>query len=160
MKKFVILLLTLLLLLPSCSSNSHTDGDYLLYFPNSSYLETAAIGTQSIDLPDEVPAEEALIAALLSGPTGETLVSPFPQNVTLRSWYVRENVLHINLSEQYGGLSGIALTLADCSIALTLCQLEHISGVSITVENDPIPFRYRQILTPQDILLPTVNPGS
>ena len=157
MKKFMILLMMLLLLLPACSSGNRTEGDYLLYFPKRSYLETSALGTQVIDLPDEMPAEEAIIAALLSGPTDETLVSPFPENVTLRSWYVREGVLHINLSEQYGGLSGIALTLADCSIALTLCQLEHINGVSITVENDPIPFRYRQILTPQDILLPTAS---
>jgi len=148
------------LLLPACSSVSHTEGSYLLYFPNASYLETTALGTQPVDLSEELPAEEALICALLAGPSDTNLVSPFPKNVTLRSWYVRDEVLHINLSEQYGGLSGITLTLADCSITLTLCQLEHIKGVSITVENDPIPFRYRQILTPQDILLPTAAPGS
>ena len=156
MKNYLLALVAALLLsLAACSSSAPPVGEYLLYFPKTSYLEPAALGTQSVDLPEGLPAEEALINALLAGPTSEGLTSPFPRNVTLRSWYLRDRVLHINLSEQYGGLSGISLTLADCSIALTLCQLEHIDGVSITVENDPIPFRYRQVLTPQDILLAT-----
>ena len=157
MKKQVISLLFLLLLLASCTSERKaSSSEYVLYFPNTSYLETTALGTQPVALPENIPPEEALIHALLAGPTAEFLTSPFPRQVTLRSWSIREGVLHINLSEQYGGLSGIDLTLADCSITLTLCQLEHINGVSITVENDPIPFRYRQILSPQDILLPTI----
>ena len=154
MKKCLLFVIGALLVLTACSSSSRS-GDYLLYFPNTSYLETTALGSEKTDLPEDVPVEEALIKALLAGPSTEGLTSPFPRNVTLRSWHLRDNVLHINLSEQYSGLSGISLTLADCSIALTLCQLEHVEGVSITVENDPIPFRYRQILTPQDILLPT-----
>ena len=155
MKKYILPLLALLLLLPGCSSAGKKEHDHLLYFPYASYLETFALGTQPATPKEGLPIEEALIAALLAGPSDENLVSPFPKNVTLRSWYVRDGILHLNLSEQYGGLSGIALTLADCSITLTLCQLEQITGVSITVEKDPIPFRYRQILTPQDILFTT-----
>ena len=154
MKNLTVLLAALFVLLFSACSPSAKAGDHLLYFPNDSYLNVTALGTQEVDLPEDVPAEEALINALLAGPSVQGLTSPFPAGVTLRSWYMRDDVLHLNLSEQYGGLSGINLTLADCSITLTLCQLEHINGVSITVENDPIPFRYRQILTPQDILLP------
>ena len=43
--------------------------------------------------------------------------------------------------------------LADYTIVLTLCQLSGIEGVTISVANDPMPFRYRQTMTPDDILL-------
>lgn len=154
MKKNVFVLALLLLVLCAACGKEDT-GAYQLYFPRSSYLEGAALGTESVELSGEEEAVESLMSALLAGPTSETLVTPFPRGVTLRSWYLRESVLYLNLSEQYGGLSGIALTLADCSIALTLCQLEEVEGVSITVENDPLPFRYRQIMTLQDLLLPS-----
>lgn len=155
MKNRLLLLTALLALLLSACTSSDGPGDYLLYFPNTSYLEGSALGTQPMTLPENAVPEEALIAALLGGPTDSGLKSPFPAGVTLHSWYLKEGVLHINLSEQYGGLSGVRLTLADASIALTLCQLDHVEGVSITVTNDPLPYRYRQILTPQDILIPS-----
>lgn len=157
MKKRFWTLLLALLLLTSCTGPEQ-EGDWKLYFPTVSYTNGPALVSQSLDL-EQTPGPEELIRLLLTGPEGDELYSPFPRGVSLRSWYLEEGVLHINLSEQYGGLSGMALTLADYSIALTLCQLPGVEGVSITVENDPMPFRYRQTLSPEDILLSDLPSG-
>ena len=70
---------------------------------------------------DPIPA---LVDALLSPPETQGLASPFPEGVRLLSWEVEEGRLHLDLSEQYGGLSGVDLTVADACLTLTLCQVE------------------------------------
>ena len=78
------------------------------------------------------------MAALLSGPQSAELRSPFPSGVRLRSWRLEEGVLRLDLSEAYGGLSGVDLTIADYCIVLTLCQVEGVEAVDITVEGEPV----------------------
>lgn len=45
------------------------------------------------------------------------------------------------------------LTLADCCIALTFCQLEGVEAVYVTVEGHEIPYRQSQLLRGEDVLL-------
>lgn len=156
-KRLFALLCALVLLLAACAA-PESEGGWVLYFPVTSCLDGPALAPQPLDS-EETPGTEELIRRLLAGPDDDALYSPFPRGVSLRSWYQENGILHINLSEQYGGLSGMALTLADYSIALTLCQLPGIDGVSITVENDPIPFRYRQVLSPDDVLFSDLPSG-
>ena len=59
---------------------------------------------------DPIPA---LVDALLSPPETQGLTSPFPEGVRLLSWEVEEGRLHLDLSEQYGGLSGVEPLGAD-----------------------------------------------
>ena len=44
----------------------------------------------------------------------------------------RPGVFLVNLSEQYGALADISLSLADYSIVLTLSQVEGVEAVEIT----------------------------
>lgn len=91
---------------------------------------------------------------LLSGPVSDDLASPFPEGVYLLSQpTVEEGVCRVNLSEKYGGLSGVELTLADYCIVLTLCQVPGVEAVSIDVEGSPIPYRDRQLLRSNDVVL-------
>ena len=98
------------------------------------------------------------MALLLSGPESDRLVSPFPPGAALRRWSLDDGVADVDLSEAYEGLSGAELTLADGCIVLTLCQLEEIEAVYLTVEGHPRPFR-DQVLTPEDFLLNNVMTG-
>ena len=95
----------------------------------------------------------ALLLALLSQPEQAGLSSPFPAGVRLLDWTLEEGRLHLDLSEQYNGLSGVNLTLADCCIALTFCQLEGVEAVYVTVEGHEIPYRQSQLLRGEDVLL-------
>lgn len=101
------------------------------------------------------PAAVELLQALLDGPESESLLTPFPNGVSIRSIGVDEQTKTavVNLSEQYGGLAGFDLTLADYCIALTLCQLPNIETVKVLVEGKSIPYRDRQELRAGDVLL-------
>ena len=94
-----------------------------------------------------------LMQALLSQPDTPGLASPFPEGVRLLSWTLEEGALHLDLSEQFGGLSGVNLTVADACLALTFCQVEGVESVYVTVEGGEIPYRPIQHLTEQDIAL-------
>ena len=99
-------------------------------------------------LPEDTGGVEGLIRLLLNGPESLTLRSPFPQGTALRAWRLEEGLVTIDLSEAYGGLSGVGLTLADACIVLTLCQLEEVDRVYLTVEGRPRPFR-DQVMEPE-----------
>ena len=50
-------------------------------------------------------------------------------------------MLLVDLSEQYGALADVSLTLADYSIVLTLSQLEGVEGVEITAGGHRVSYR-------------------
>ena len=102
---------------------------------------------------DGTPGVEELMAALLRGPATEGLRSPIPAGVTLRSWALEEGVLTLDLSENYGDLAGVELTLADYCITLTLCQLEEAEAVEITAAGYALSYRSHQTLTPDEAVL-------
>ena len=130
---------------------SSQEEEYLqLYFISTQDHGPALIGQRfHADTP---PTPKQLIQALLAGPDQEELRSPFPAGLTLRSCTQEGSHLIIDFSEQYGGLTDIALTLADYCVVLTVCQLEGIDTVEIMVSGHPLPYRSHQILTQQEAL--------
>ena len=153
MKKLLLLLLGGLLAgLCACASPASAE-EWYVYFPVNSYLDGFALSGQPLAVKKDTPTVEELVEALLEGPSDPNLYSPIPSGVKLRSWSLKDGLLYLNLSEQYSGLSGIQLTLADYSFVLTLCQLDGVSGVTVAVANDPMSFRHHQVLAPEDILL-------
>lgn len=153
MKKLLFLLAVIFLLCSSACSSPEPTQEWFAYFPVKSYLDGPALSGQPLVITDADPTVEELIDLLLEGPTDPNLYSPIPPNVSLRSWSLKDGLLYLNLSEQYGGLSGIQLTLADYSFVYTLCQLEDVEGVTIAVANDPMSFRHHQVLTVDDVIL-------
>ena len=112
----------------------------------------SAVACEARLLPEQEDQVPALMQALLTPPETQTLASPFPDGVRLLSWAVEDGCLHLDLSEHYGGLSGMELSLADACIVLTCCQLPQVSAVALTVEGRPRPFR-EAVLSPEDLLL-------
>lgn len=108
---------------------------------------SAALGSEVRALSDG----EDVLALLLNGPESPELTSPFPAGTT-GSWYAEEGTAYVDLSEAYGGLSGAELTLADACIVLTLCRVEGVERVYITVAGEKRPFR-DQVFTAADFLL-------
>ena len=139
-KKSVLALLTaLVMLLSACGGGEKRErGEYALYFLSGSLVSGETGHGPALDWEsyqgDKTPQPEELLTALLEGPTREELASPFPKGVTLRScaWDdQRPGVLIVSLSEQYGALTDISLTLADYCIVLTLSQLPEVESVEI-----------------------------
>ena len=151
------LTLALLLALPGCGAGE-SRSDALLYFCTTPEIHHGpAIESQPYAGPAG-PGVEELVDALLAGPTREDLVSPFPQGLSLQSWALEDGLLTLNFSEQYGGLTDIALTLADYCLVLTLSQVEGVDTVQIQSAGHTYHSRSHQTLKAEEALLDQTLP--
>lgn len=159
--RWLSLLLALLLSLSACGGREppQEEGGYRLWFAaddkQSDYGHGPALDSEAYPGEDE-PGPEELLSALLAGPTREGLRSPFPRGLTLRQWSwdeERPGVLLVGLSEQYGALADISLTLADYCIVLTLAQVEGVETVEISTQGYQASYRSHQLLDPREALL-------
>lgn len=138
---------------PQPASGTSPEGQYSVYFVSGQgSADSGALACEFRTLPPGRGAVDGLLRLLLAGPESPGLESPFPQGTTLRSWRVEGDQAVVDLSEAYGGLSGVDLTLADSCIVLTLCQLPGVHAVYLTVEGRPRPFRDK-VLHASDLLL-------
>lgn len=159
-KRFAALLLALSLLCAACAHRPGRDeeppeGQYAVYFTTASGRGDDAALEREFREPSPGGTVEGLMTLLLAGPESDGLASPFPRGTALRGWSISDGVASVDLSEAYEGLSGAELTLADGCIVLTLCQLEGVDAVYLTVEGHPRPFR-DQVLEPADFLLSNI----
>ena len=153
MKKPLVLLL-LVLLLSACGGREGPEPEGpVLWFCTGGEDHGPALSAQLYE--GEIQPE-ALLSALLAGPTQEGLSSPFPRGVALRrcAWdEERPGVLLVDLSEQYGALADVSLSLADYSIVLTLSQAEGVENVEITAGGRRVSYRSHQTLSAQEAVL-------
>ncbi|HIT31767.1 MAG TPA: GerMN domain-containing protein [Candidatus Enterenecus stercoripullorum] len=116
---------------------------------------TAALATQPYQGEGTIPA---LMQALLGGPeAGGGLASAIPAGTRLLDWSLEDGVAHVDLSQPYGDLVGVDLTLADYCITLTLTQLEEVEGVAITVNGSQPGGREGRVLYAGDVVLSGVE---
>ena len=161
MKRRLCLLLALLLLLPGCRREEPARTAYDLYFQEADLTYSAGespFRTETVYLYDaETDAAprlaEALVRELLKGPADETLKSTLPAGTTLLSLEIEGDRARVDLSPSYESLSGVALTLADSAIAMTLSQVPEVSSVQITVRGRELAYREQPVLNLRDILL-------
>lgn len=158
MKRLLALTLSLLVF-SACApavEEPVSDGEYGLWFAveDSDHKNSSAVAREAREWADE-PTAMVLMQELLKGPISDDgLCSPFPQGVAVRRITFDEETatIQVDLSEQYGGLAGFDLTVADYCIALTLCQLPGVNTVKVLVEGESIPYRDRQELRAGDVL--------
>ena len=161
-KRWVLLGLVLAVLLSipiGCQrAGKLEETEFVLYFLNpGDALQSGALQPEPYLFAGEgEPKPEELVRALLKGPRSEELKSPFPSGVSFQwcKWdETREGHIQVGLSEQYGGLTDIALTLADYSIVLTLGQLEGVESVEIIASGHKANYRSHQVLTVEEAVL-------
>ena len=133
---------------------------YALYFLVEDYEDAAGSGAlraERVKLQGEGTEQiaEGLMKKLLEGPTEEGLKSTIPSGTSLLNLELQGRRAVVDLAGGYGSLSGIALTLADYAITLTLTQLSDIQAVEITVRGKGLAYRDQQIFTGRDVLLHT-----
>ena len=168
MKRLTALLLCLFLLLPAgCAyaavEEQRQENVYDLYFRETD-LSTApggdALRAEQVYLKDagtwgSQRLAEELVTRLLEGPQDMTLQSTIPAGTSLLSLEVEGSRAVVDLSLSYRTLSGVALTMADYAITLTLTQLRAIDSVSITVRGQELAYRDVQSFSARDLLLST-----
>ena len=150
----ILLILALAVLCASCEGAETKSGQSpVLYFLAGSRTgHGPALDTEPYGGGDS-PDPGDLMLALLNGPYKEGLTSPFPKGVSLQSWdwdSKREGNLRVRLSEQYGGLADISLTLADYCIVLTLSQVEGVESVEINSAGYASNYRSHPLLKAEE----------
>ncbi len=159
--KWLSVLLALLLPLSSCGvrETPQEETGLRLWFASDEkqvdYGHGPALDSE-IYAGEDDPDPGELLSALLAGPTQEGLRSPFPRGVTLRQWSwdeERPGVLLVSLSEQYGALADVSLTLADYCIVLTLSQAEGVEAVEISTQGYHASYRGHQQLSAEEAVL-------
>ena len=159
--KFRVLLLLPLLLLSGCRREEPARTAYQLYFQEADLTYSAGeapFRTETVYLYDEETGSSsrlagALMNELLKGPADETLKSTLPAGTSLLSLDIVGDRARVDLSASYESLSGVALTLADSAIAMTLSQVPEISSVQITARGRELAYRERQVLNIREVLL-------
>lgn len=149
------------LTLAACGQEEDAEIPYLLYFQEGDLGFAAgggALQTETLYLPQEETQDPQLLAEflmerLLEGPFDETLKSTLPAGTSLVSLDLTGGLALVDLSGHYSNLSGVALTLADSAVTMTLTQIPEILSVRITVGGRELAYRDKQVFTARDILL-------
>ena len=158
----ILALLLALLTLAACAPEPEqpSPDDYTLYYAANLGESTGgdAIRGTTLNVPDSAAMDtealaETLVYALLREPEDEALRSPFPSGTALLKLSVARGRALVDLSAQYGRLSGIDLSIADACLTLTLTQLGGVYAVRITADGRELPYRETQLLTAADALL-------
>ncbi len=161
MRKLLALLLCAAAMLSGCarSGENQQGTPYSLYFLEAD-LEAVpggdALRAETVYLEEDLGTTalaRALVEHLLEGPADDTLENPIPAGTSLLSLELNGAYAKVDLSANYRALSGVALTLADYAITLTLTQLPQIAIVSITVRGQELAYRDSQTFTARDVLL-------
>ena len=161
MRRMLLALCAVLLLAVSCPLASPQGGEaYELYF-QAADLRTAsggdALRAETVYLEGTedhgtLALMEELLTLLLEGPESAHLTSPIPAGTSLLSLELEGSWAKVDLSTPYRSLSGVALTLADYAITLTLTQLPEVSAVSVTVRGQPLGYRDVYLFKARDVL--------
>ena len=112
---------------------------YKIYYVNNSEdkLVTGDYFAKESDV-DKLVYE--LIGRLTNVPEGINIKKPIPDEVKVKEIKRKGDVLTINFSETYKQLSGISEILRRACVVKTLCQIEGISKVEYTIENQPLMY--------------------
>ena len=165
-RQMLLALVLSLCLLSGCAavgSAGEKDGLRLYY---AAALETHR-GGDAIDsvtvtwdrLPEEDKAAqaEAVLSLLLGACQEKGFRSPIPAGTTLRSVTIKGGTAWVDFSGNYGQLSGMALTIADYCVTLSLTQLEGIYAVRITVNEQELAYRDSNMFLAGDVLLTSMD---
>ena len=146
-------LLSLLMLLCGCGKSGGEQTAVQLYYIVLDE-EQAGAAVAAEDAYIAQMTVEDLLAALLAGPVdGSTYRQTFPSGTTLQSWRLEEGRLTLDLSENFGRLSGVDLIRAEYCIVLTMSQLDGIDDVVITVNGQKLPGATEQAMKVTDVVL-------
>lgn len=155
MKRLLCVLMTVVLLLSAMTACSFGGGyeqePLRLWYASGTGEKTLSLETEVYTGERNIPS---LLSALLAGPSiDRELHALLPEGTRLLTWRMDGDLVWVDLSGEYGRLTGLDLTLADYSIVLTLTQLEQVRRVRITVEGKDHRYRSKQLLTREDVVL-------
>lgn len=120
-------------------------------------IDSVTVGWEHISEDGDTATQAAEALALLAEYQKDGFLSPLPAGTTLRSVTMKGSTAWVDLSGSYSQLSGMALTIVDYCVALTLTQLEGIYAVHITVNGQELAYRDNNVFLAGDVLLTSMD---
>ena len=154
-----------LCLLTGCGAAQSGEGDGLrLYYPvpleehpGGDAISSVTVDWDTLPQEDRAAQAEAVLALLMGGCQEERFQSPVPSGTSLHSVEVKGGTAWVDFSGSYSQLSGMALTIADYCVALSLTQLEGVYAVRITVNGQELAYRDSNLFLASDVLLTSMD---
>ena len=158
-------LMLALCLLAGCGAAQSGEGDGLqLYYPvpleehpGGDAISSVTVDWDTLPQEDRAAQAEAVLALLMGGCQEERFQSPVPSGTSLHSVEVKGGTAWVDFSGSYSQLSGMALTIADYCVALSLTQLEGVYAVHITVNGQELAYRDSNMFLASDVLLTSMD---
>ena len=154
-----------LCLLVGCGAAQSSEGDGLRLYhpvpleehPGGDAISGVTIDWDTLPQEDRAAQAEAVVRLLLGGCQEEGFQSPIPEGTSLRSVEVKGGTAWVDFTGSYSQLSGMALTIADYCVALSLTQLEGVYAVRITVNGQELAYRDSNLFLASDVLLTSMD---
>ena len=132
----------------AASLDTHRGGDA---------IDSVTIDWDELPQGDQVSRAESVLALLMGMCQEKGFQTPIPAGTTLRSVTILGGTACVDFSGSYGQLSGMALTIADYCVALSLTQLDGIYAVRITVNEQELAYRDNDLFLAGDVLLTSMD---
>lgn len=143
MTKKIVLVLTLLsiclgiFVLSGCDSDGKTQS-VTLYFLKKNTLTLTSEDREITKGENLTDNASIIIAELFKGPNEEGSSSPFPKGVSLNSIKIKDNIAHVDFNKNYKFEKDTDLLLANLCLMSTLCELDGIESIDISVDGSPL----------------------
>lgn len=140
-RRMASILVLLLILLIGCNRREFEGEVIEVYYLRDIYAPISDGAVAAVKYPVNQYSDkvETAVKMLLSKPEDDGLQSPFPEDVELIGIDYTDEVVTVHLSEEYGEMFGANLAAANVCTVLTLCGIDGVSAVSLTVDGKPHP---------------------
>ncbi len=147
MKRFIALILSIILLLSACSHTPSTPEETCRLY----YFSSDSIGTLHT-LEEKIPdaSQEDIIRDIYSklcSPKSKKLVSMIPAGIKLESQSIAGGICAITLSEKYTELPEYTKSIVDTCLTKTFCSLTYIDHIIIMSGNESFEFSDGDFIT-------------
>lgn len=154
-----------LCLLAGCGAAQSGGGDGLrLYYPvpleehpGGDAISSVTVDWDTLPQEDRTAQAEAVVQLLLGGCQEEGFQSSILEGTSLRSAEVKGGTAWVDFTGSYSQLSGMALTIADYCVTLSLTQLKGVYAVRITVNGQELAYRDSNLFLASDVLLTSMD---
>lgn len=83
------------------------------------------------------PLAQLLVERIIQGPETDALIPTVPENTTLNSITIRDNICYVDLSQEFNELlPNVKSDVVVYSIVNTLCELPNVNKVQFTIEGE------------------------
>ena len=119
-KKLTIVLLVSILLLTGCQKPKCNTETTDFYYVRDEYIYTGEKSLLSVEKRNVSGDISEILNIYLRGPENRKLISPFPDDVYIKSLEIENRCLKVDLGQNFASLSGIDVIVA-CSALINTC---------------------------------------